>query len=303
MLTFLHVFGACVWFGTAVTLPFWGNRMNRASHLQVVLDIMNTVYILKCVFIMGGLTLTLVSGAVLTQHMGLPFFDTTGVMAWLGYSQWLALLIAFNSVVLLYLMTRGRMGWRSHFRYVPFVGYNNIGLILLVLIQMAIKPTADEEVFLLFVPFGLILLADTAFIVGRIRHIRRLRSMPAQAFADYYFGLLKDENMTDFFRLFHDDIVFVDPFATGPVKGIKALERFFQELGDQFDEIDITPVQVEGDTETIRIQWEAHGVTKNGIPMSGLRGSNVMERVRGKIRQVTIKFDVKQLPPVQLVKV
>ena len=46
MLTFLHVFGACVWFGTAVTLPFWGNRMIRASHVLVVLELMYKVYII-----------------------------------------------------------------------------------------------------------------------------------------------------------------------------------------------------------------------------------------------------------------
>lgn len=302
MLMFLHVFGASVWFGTAVTLPFWGRRMNRASHLQVVLDIMDTVYLLKCVFIMGGLLLTLTTGVLLTERMGWPYLALSGPMSWLGVSQLLALVVAINSFVLLYLMTWGRWGRRSYFRYVPAIGYNNIALITLVLIQMAVKPSADQQAVLL-APLGFLVCADLVFIMRRVAAGRRLRAMPAQEFADHYFKLLREERMTDFFRLFRDDALFVDPFALAPVWGIKAIERFFQDLGEQFEDIEINPVTVSGDGETIRIQWEAHGVTKNGIPMSGLTGSNVMERVRGKIKSVNIDFDLSRLPPVRRVSV
>lgn len=297
----LHVLGASVWFGTAATLPFWGNRMNRATHLQVVLDIIETVYLLKCLLIMGGLTLTLVTGVILTQQMGWPFFDFSGPMFWLAVSQTLAVIIAFNSCVLLYLMTWGRAGRRSHFRYVPAIGYNNVALIAMVMTQMVMKPALEEEWLLLFTPLAMLLLADALYVAFRLVTIRKLRNMSAKEFASYYFDLLREEKMTDFFRLFRDDIVFNDPFATGPIRGIKALERFFQELGDQFHDIDITPVRVEGDGKEIRIQWEARGVTKNGIVMSPLNGTNVMQRVRGKIKNIDIDFDLSKLPPIQRV--
>lgn len=297
----LHVLAASVWFGTALTLPFWGNRMNRARHLQVVLDIMDTVYLLKCLFIMGGLIGTLTTGVLLTLQYGWPFFDISGPMAWLGFSQFIAVIVAVNSFVLLYLMTWGRWGRRSFFRYVPMIGYNNIALIALVMIQMVLKPAPEQEALLLFAPLALLVVADLAYLTSRIIAIRKLRTMAAEEFASYYFKLLREERMTEFFRLFRDDIVFVDPFATGPIVGIKALERFFQELGDQFADIEINPVKVEGDGATIRIQWEAHGLTKNGITMSTLRGANVMQRVHGKIKRVDIDFDLSRLPPIQRV--
>jgi len=302
-ISLLHIFGSAVWFGTAVTLPFWGNRMNHASNLQVVLDIMNTVYLLKCLFIMGGLAITLTTGVLLTQQMGWPFFDFFGPMVWLGASQLLAVIIAINSCVLLYLMTLGRAGRRSCFRYVPAIGYNNIALIALVMTLMVVKPATQREALILCSPLALLVVADIAYIASRIIAVRRLRAMPAKEFATYYFKLLRDEEMTDFFRLFHDDAVFIDPFATGPVRGIKAIERFFQELGDQFEDIEIDPIMVEGDRSEIRIHWRAQGVTKNGVVMSGLTGTNVMERLRGKIKNVTIDFDVSKLPQIQRVAV
>lgn len=299
--TVLHVLGASIWLGTATTLPFWGNRMNRATHRQVVLDIIETVYLLKCLLIMGGLTITLATGVVLTRQMGWPFFDFSGSMIWLAASQVIALLIVFNSCVLLYLMTMGRSGRRSHFRYVAAIGYNNVALIALVMVQMVMKPERDQEWLLLGAPTVLILLADAAYIVGRAIAIRKLKSMSGQEFANYYFHLLREENMTEFFRLFRDDIVFNDPFATGPIRGILALERFFQELGDQFDDIDITPIEVEGDSQHIRIKWEASGVTKNGAAMPPLTGTNVMQRIGGKIKKIDIDFDISKLPPIQRV--
>lgn len=300
-ISLLHVFGSAVWFGTAATLPFWGNRMNRASNLQVVLDIMDTVYLLKCLFIMGGLALTLITGILLTRQMGWPFFDLSGSMVWLGASQLLAVIIAINSCLLLYLMTMGRAGRRSHFRYVPAIGYNNIALIALVMALMVAKPASLHDALLLLSPLALLIIADLAYVTNRIIAARRLRGMSAKEFATLYFKLLREERMTEFFRLFRDDAVFIDPFATGPVRGIKSIERFFQELGDQFDDIEINPVKIEGDGAEIRIQWEAHGVTKNGLAMSGLTGTNVMQRVRGKIKNVTIDFDLSKLPPIQRV--
>jgi len=61
---FLHVLTSAVWLGTAATLPFWGNRMNRADNLDMVLGISNTVFALKIFFIMGGLVLTLGSSTL-----------------------------------------------------------------------------------------------------------------------------------------------------------------------------------------------------------------------------------------------
>jgi ketosteroid isomerase-like protein len=297
------VLGTSLWFGTATTLPFWGNRMNRASHLQVVLDIMDTMFILKCLFIMGGLTLTLVTGVLVTNEMGLSYFDVTGQMSWLGVSQIVVVLIALNSCVLLYLMACGRHGRRSYFRYVPAIGYNNIVLIFLVLIQMVVKPGADNLFYLLIVPLTLLALADFVFIVSRILSTRRLCVMSAQEFATHYFKLLKEEKMTDFFRLFHDDAEFIDPFALAPVRGIKAIEHFFQRLREQFDEIEISPVKVTGNSNTINTQWVARGVTKNGVPMSGLCGTNVMRRAHGRIHSVHIDFNLSELPPVQRVAI
>lgn len=303
MLIFLHVLGTSLWLGAAATLPFWGNRMNRASHLQVVLDIMDTMFILKCLFIMGGLTLTLVTGVLITNEMGLPYFVVTGSMGWLGVSQIVAVVIALDSCVLLYLIAHGRLGRRSYFRYVPAIGYNNIALILLVLIQMTVKPDANRQLYLLIVPLSLLLLADFVFILRRVFAIRRLRAMSAQEFASYYFRLLKEEKMTDFFRLFRDDAEFIDPFALAPVRGIKAIERFFQQLGEQFDEIEISPVKITGDSNTISTQWEACGVTKNGVSMTKLCGTNVMRRTHGKIQSVQIDFNLAELPPVQRVAI
>ena len=70
--------------------------------------------------------------------------------------------------------------------------------------------------------------------------------------------------------------------ATGPVKGILAIERFFQQLGDQFDTIKIFPQEVTGSSDDIHIHWVAQGVTKNGVKMEGLCGTNNMTRKKGK---------------------
>jgi len=303
MLIFLHVLAASLWFGTAATLPFWGNRMNRASHLQVVLDIMDTMFTLKCLFIMGGLTLTLATGILVTNEMRLPYFVVSGSMSWLGASQIIAVVIAIDSCALLYLMAYGRLGRRSYFRYVPVIGYNNIALILLVLIQMTVKPGADHQFNLLVVPLSLLVLADFLFITSRVFANRRLCAMSAQEFVSHYFRLLKEEKMTDFFRLFCDDAEFIDPFALAPVRGIKAIEYFFQQLGEQFEEIEISPVEVTGNSNIIYTQWVASGVTKNGVQMPSLCGTNVMKRSHGKIQSVHIDFNLSDLPPVRRIAI
>ena len=277
--------------------------MNRASHLQVVLDIIDTVYLLKCALIMGGLVITLATGILLTNRLGLPYFVISGSQGWLGVSQLLAVIIAVNSVVLLYLMTLGRSGHRSYFRYVPAVGYNNIALISLVFIQMTVKPSGSEQAYAIGLPLFLLIAADVAYIRSRVKAARHLLEMSPQEFSTNYFRLLKEENMTEFFRLFRDDAEFYDPFALGPVIGIRAIQDFFQKLGDQFEEIDIQPTSITGDRDTISTEWVAKGVTKNGAIMAGLTGSNVMRRVSGKIKSIHIEFDLAKLPPISRVPV
>lgn len=303
MLVALHVIGGAIWFGTAVTLPFWGNRMNRADHLSTVLGVMDTVYLLKIVYIMGGLVITLGSGLMLAAQANLLAWSYGPELSWLAIAQWTSLVIFINSCVLLYLMTQGRIGRRSYFRYVPPIGYNNIFLILLIYLQMTLHPSWDEQPYFFAVPIVVLCLADIAYITKRLLNAHRLKRMPAQQFAQMYFRLLKEENMTELFRLFHDDAEFHDPFATGPVRGIKAIERFFQELGEQFMHIEITPVRIMGDTQRVQTEWVAHGVTKNGVTMARLAGTNVMRRLNGKIKRVDINFDLAELPQVTLVSV
>jgi len=109
--------------------------------------------------------------------------------------------------------------------------------------------------------------------------------------------------MTDLLKLFRDDATFNDPFAVGPVKGILAIEQFFQKLGDQFDTINISPRKVSGEKNHILIEWEANGITQNGVPMQGLIGTNAMQRSNGKIFQVDIDFNLDDLPTIQRVSV
>lgn len=303
MLVAIHVIGGALWFGTAATLPFWGNRMNRADHLNTVLGILDTVYLLKLVFIMGGLLLTLGSGLLLASQSGLLAWSYEPALSWLATAQWTSLVIFINSWVLLYLMTRGRNGRRSYLRYVPPIGYNNLFLILLLYVQMTLRPSADQQIFFFWGPIAALCCADIAFGLKRWLSLRRLRRMSAQAFAQLYFRLLKEENMTELFRLFHDDAEFHDPFATGPVCGIKSIEIFFQKLGEQFEHIEITPVKISGDTQRVETNWLARGLTKNGQAMNQLAGTNVMQRLNGKIKRVDIKFDPADLPQVCLVSV
>jgi uncharacterized membrane protein/ketosteroid isomerase-like protein len=303
ILVALHVIGGAIWFGTAATLPFWGNRMNRADHLSTVLGVMDTVYLLKLVYIMGGLFVTLGTGLTLAAQANLLAWSYGPELSWLAIAQWTSLLIFVNSCVLLYLMTRGRSGRRSHFRYVPPIGYNNIFLILLIYLQMTLRPSWDQQPYFFFGPIAVLFLVDIAYIIKRLVSVSKLKGMPAQEFAQMYFRLLKEENMTELFRLFHDDAEFHDPFATGPVRGIKSIERFFQELGEQFMHIEISTVQISGDTQRVRTEWVAHGLTKNGEKMERLAGTNVMRRVNGKIKRVDIDFDVADLPQVKLVTV
>jgi len=300
---FLHILAAALWLGTAVTLPFWGNRMKRAEHLDTVLGIMDTVFVLKCTFIMGGLLLTLFTGIALTQRAGLPYLSLEPGFSWLTLSQLVSIVIFLNSSLILYLMAMGRKGRRSYFRPVPPLGYNNIALILLVYLQMTVKPTWDAQLWVFVLPVGLLITVDLLYLWGRARHWSAIRDMSAEAFAKLYFGLLKDEDMTEFFRLFHDDAEFRDPFATGPVKGIKAIERFFQTLGEQFEDIEIIPREVTGDSQTITTRWEAVGRTKNGSPMPSLFGTNTIKRIKGRIKSVHIDFDLSDLPQVVRVSV
>lgn len=301
MLLYIHVLFGALWFGTAATLPFWGNRMNRADHLDTVLGIIDTVFVLKCVFIMSGLIVTLGTGLMMANHLGFSL-DFTQNPQWLGMSELLAAVIFINSWIIFFFIYLGRKGKRTLMRIVPPIGYTNIALIGFVMMLMVKKPVNDVG-FTALIFLAAVLLANAVNIVVKVSKRYRIRKMSPQEFANLYFGLLNDEKMTDLFKLFDDKTEFNDPFATGPIKGILMLEKFFQALGDQFDNIKMYPRCVSGTPDKLLIEWEAVGVTKNGIKMDSLNGTNNMTRKNGKIVKVDIEFDTAKLPPVQLVSV
>lgn len=300
---FIHVVGGAVWFGTAMTLPFWGRRMNRAANLDTVLGIIDTVYVLKIALIMGGLAVTLVTGLLLSRQLSFPSLSFADPFSWLAVAECLSIVILANSVTLLVFMTKGRNGRRSYYRYVPAIGYNNIALLLLVYVQMTVRPSVQQQALLCLLPLSILLLADMAFVISKVRQRRKLTGLGPEAYVQMYFGLLKEEKMTDFFRLFRDDAVFNDPFATTTVRGIKAIERFFQKLGDQFESIEITPVTVTGGKSEIFSEWVASGKTKNGESMKELRGTNRMQLTKGRISQIDIDFKLSELPRIVRVSV
>jgi len=297
---FFHIVASALWIGVAVSFPFWGNRMKRADNLPMVLGIGDTLFILKNVFIMGGLTITAVSGIYLTSQQSLPFFDFGEPFLWLALSQTLFVLITINSCTILAFMILARRGRRWFYRFIPTLGYNNIALILLVYIQMVSRPTMEQQWLALVIPVSLIVVANGIFMLHRSRITDKLKQMTPGEFAQHYFHLLNTENMYELLRLFHDDAVIVDPFATKPVKGLKAIEKFFQFLGDQFDTIRIEPETVDGDRNQLTIRWKASGTTKNGLPMESLLGTNTMSRQGTRISKMAIDFDVKDLPQLQL---
>lgn len=303
MLLFIHILSSALWLGSAATLPFWGNRMNRADHLNTVLSIIDTIFILKCVLIMGGLIATLTTGVLLLEQLGLLLLPLDQTPEWLLSALVISLIILVNSCVIFYFMIVGRRGKRSLMRLVPPIGYTNIGLISFVFYLMAVKPVDRELYATLLIIISLILIANLINIMVRTSIWMKIKNMSAKEFADFYFKLLNEEKMTDLFKLFHDDAKFIDPFATGPIIGILAIERFFQQLGDQFDTIKIIPQKVTGSPENLLIHWEAQGITKNGITMNNLSGTNNMKRRNGKIFHVDINFSLDDLPQIQRVTI
>lgn len=303
MTHFFHILFGAIWLGTAATLPFWGNRMNRADHLHTVLGIVDTIFILKCVFIMGGLLSTLATGSALATTYGFSISALDGNPMWINLSLFISLVIFINSWVIFFFLLLGRRGRRSLMRMVPPIGYTNIGLIVLVVYLMAVKPGAGDALsHVAFVVFAIVLANAINITVKLLRHIK-IKDMQAKEFADMYFGLLNAEKMTDLLKLFSDGAKFYDPFATKPVLGILAIEQFFQKLGDQFDSIKIVPRRVTGDKNRIEIEWEASGTTQNGESMDTLVGTNIMQRKNGKIFQVDIDFNLGDLPTIQRVAV
>jgi len=303
MLVFIHVLSSAIWLGTAATLPFWGNRMNRADHLHTVLGIIETVFLLKCVFIMGGLVATISSGLLLASNYGFSLLHWSLNPNWINAALLISLLIFVNSWIIFFFLLIGRRGKRSLMRIVPAFGYTNIGLIVTVLYLMVAKPdnqtTLNHSIFAL----AIIGLANLVNIGVKLRRAIRISNMQPEEFVEMYFGLLNAEKMTDLLKLFRDDAAFNDPFAVGPVKGILEIEQFFQKLGDQFDTITISPRKVSGEKNRILIEWEANGVTQNGVPMPSLMGTNAMQRNKGKIYQVDIDFNLDDLPTIQRVSV
>jgi hypothetical protein len=66
MILLLHILFAGIWIGTAVTLPFWNKSIYNADNLDSVLNMSDTIFLLKCYLIIGGLIVTLGSGIYLT---------------------------------------------------------------------------------------------------------------------------------------------------------------------------------------------------------------------------------------------
>lgn len=301
-LLFFHVLSFALWLGAAATLPFWGNRMNRADHLHTVLGIIDTVFLIKCVFIMGGLMMTLITGFMLASSYGFDgLFDSAP--EWLQLSAIISAIIFINSWIIFFFLLYGRRGHRTLMRTVPPIGYTNIFLIILVACLMVKKPAGSQLYWLAGLWVAAIVIANLINIVIKLIRLKRLTTMPGKDYVENYFSLMNAEKMTDMLKLFNDRIVFNDPFANGPVQGILQLEKFFQKLGDQFETIKILPKKVDQQGEHILIQWEANGTTQNGEPLVGLKGTNKMTRINGKIAKVDIDFDTAQLPRVQLVDV
>ncbi len=301
-LLFFHVLSFALWLGAAATLPFWGNRMNRADHLHTVLGIIDTVFLIKCVFIMGGLMVTLITGFMLASSYGFEgLFDSAP--EWLQLSAIISAIIFINSWIIFFFLLYGRRGHRTLMRTVPPIGYTNIFLIILVACLMVKKPAGSQLYWLAGLWVAAIVIANLINIVIKTIRLKRLATMPGKDYVENYFSLMNAEKMTDMLKLFNDRIVFNDPFANGPVRGILQLEKFFQKLGDQFETIKILPKKVDQQGEHIFIQWEANGTTQNGEPLVGLKGTNKMTRINGKIAKVDIDFDTAQLPRVQLVDV
>jgi len=298
MILLFHILFSGVWIGTAATLPFWNYSVNHADNLDSVLNMSDTIFKLKCILIMGGLSITFTTGAMLTHANELPFFTKESALSWLTNSQILSIGILLISLVILLFMILGRKGLRSYFRYIPPLGYSNIALIILIYIQMVLKPDSNMQYLYFYIPLSAIALLNTIFFIILYRKIKSLSTMPGNMFAKLYFGLLEKEDMTMFFRLFTDDAVVIDPFATGPVKGKKSIERFFQSLGDQFEDIKIIPVDTFSEKNTITTKWHASGTTKNGLAMNKLTGTNKMELINGKIKKMIIDFDLNELPQV-----
>ncbi|MGH1487007.1 MAG: nuclear transport factor 2 family protein [Cellvibrionaceae bacterium] len=276
--------------------------MNRADHLHTVLNIIDTVFILKCVFIMAGLMITIATGLLLALQIGYslnPFNNPD----WLKYSQFLSLLIFINSWIIFFFLYYGRKGKRTLMRTVPPIGYTNIGLIALAMLLMVKKPFGEELFSILWYSLLFITIANIINIIIKLKKSRIITAMKPKYFADKYFQLLNEEKMTDLLKLFDDKAEFHDPFATKPVIGILAIEKFFQKLGDQFDSIKIHPKSVSGSPEKILINWEAKGITANGEEMKSLNGTNEMTRKNGKIVKVIIDFNLNDLPKVQLVSI
>lgn len=301
-LLFFHILFFALWLGAAATLPFWGNRMNRADHLHTVLGIIDTVFLLKCVFIMGGLLLTLTTGFMLAHNYGVGF-SAEQTPEWLQFSIYISVLIFINSWIIFFFLFYGRRGHRTLMRTVPPIGYTNIFLIILVALLMVKKPAESDLYRLTALWIGAIGVANTINIIAKSIRRKRLSTMPGKEYVENYFKLMNAEKMTDMLKLFNDKIIFNDPFATAPVNGILQLEKFFQKLGDQFETIKIEPKKVDQTNDHIFIQWEANGVTQNGEPLVGLKGTNKMTRINGKIARVDIDFDISQLPKVQLINV
>lgn len=298
MALLFHILFSGIWIGTAATLPFWNYSVNKADNLDSVLNMSDTIFRLKCILIMGSLTITLSSGAYLSYLSGFYFLSGYASLSWLTHSQILSFVIFVISLVILFFMIQGRKGLRTYFRYIPPLGYSNIALIILIYVQMVLKPDNSLQITYLYVPLSLVVLFNIIFFTLLNRKLKMLKNMPGKQFARLYFEILEKEDMTMFFRLFTDDAIIIDPFATGPVKGKKSIERFFQSLGDQFENISIKPVDTTSDKDTITTKWLATGITKNGQVMNDLTGTNKMELLHGKIKKMIIDFDINDLPQV-----
>lgn len=304
LLHFMHVLCASIWFGSAFTFPFWGKRLKSVDNVDMALGISDTVFFIKVSLVMGGLTGTIFSGVALMRELSLPLVSpTSGELNWLGVSAIFCVVIAINSCLIFYLMWKGRLGKRSHYRYVPCVGYNNLGLISIVIGQMTLKPTGGFGASSIAYPLIAILAANSVFWFFELRKRHRLATMSAQEYATSYFSYLRDENMYEVLRLLEDSVCMTDPMSHNEIKGIVEIEQFFQFLNDQFETLTITPDEIEctpisARTQMIRTSWTASGMTRNGSSVQQLKGTNTMIRNLRKISRMDIDFALEDLPRV-----
>ncbi|WP_296299452.1 nuclear transport factor 2 family protein [Rheinheimera sp.] len=77
-------------------------------------------------------------------------------------------------------------------------------------------------------------------------------SLRLQQFVDFY-NALSASNLADLSRLYHQDVVFVDPVHQ--IKGLQGLQSYFEHAYERLNSCHFTPVQQAGTAEQGFISW------------------------------------------------